>query len=91
MESFREHVLQEAAHELVAAQSRRAPSVRSAMLVAEGDAILVEANDAADMSGNSSAAWVSKRMKHAIASASVGGRCFCSMREMTSGLSHPKR
>ena len=45
----------------------------------------------AEMSGKSWAACVSKRMKHAIASGSVGARCFFSSREMTSGLSHPKR
>ena len=45
----------------------------------------------AEISGKSWAACVSKRMKHAIASARVGGRCFFSIREMTSGLSHPKR
>src|SRR5438067_13387943 len=45
----------------------------------------------AEMSGNSSAAAVPKRMKQAIINLRVGGRCFFSIREMTSARFHPKR
>src|SRR5712692_7196509 len=46
VEAGREHMLEEAAHELVALQGAGLPARRFAVLVADGDGALVEAEDA---------------------------------------------
>src|SRR5262245_66511986 len=52
VEPFWQHVLQEAAHELVTMETRLAPSPRCTMLVADGDTGVVEPDDAALCDGN---------------------------------------
>jgi len=52
VQPLRQHVLQEAAHELVTMKTRLAPSPRCTMLVADGDADVVELDDAALGDGN---------------------------------------
>src|SRR5882724_12997581 len=47
VQPFRQHVLQEAAHELVAVEVRRVPPPRFAMLAADDNAVVVEPDDAA--------------------------------------------
>ena len=46
VQPLRQHVLEEAAHELVAVEADRAPARRFAMLVADADARVVEPDDA---------------------------------------------
>jgi hypothetical protein len=47
VEALWQHVLQEAAHELVTTEKRLAPSPRCTMPVADGDTDVVEPDDAA--------------------------------------------
>ena len=47
VQPFRQHVLQEAAHELMAVEARWVPAPRCAMLVADGDTVVIEPDDAA--------------------------------------------
>ena len=52
VQSFGQDVLQEAAHELLACKGTDAPAVGLAVLVAKGDRVLVEADDARIGDGN---------------------------------------
>ena len=52
VQTFRQHMLQEAAHELVAAQASGPPLVRLAIFVADSDALVIEGNNAAIGNGD---------------------------------------